>query len=440
MAGKARPVPDYSPLQICARALAILGLEAMPFNPTGWRMFNDEDLRRQVQLQQKEIARSFGASGMTDKMQKKVALNTKTLPDDFLIGLQILDARFREQLEGREIEIVPSHRLLTHSAAREMLLALEQGYDSEGATASSGSARGWAAWIAGEAELRTTVSQLRESLESDQSNTAKTQYIIALGRLDGANSERHLFTTLQKGSKSASKWTEKFPFWMGIEEGPAFGFSLSDRSAAAIALAYVPTESRLAKSINESLIRQFEELLNSPKENPFSGEPMRTWAGIEDSEFEQMGSQENHVAFLETLVFCLARRRVLAAWPLLASYFRSVGHHPTGHFETAAGQMIDPGSSVHSVRIELLLAALYHLAPLETVALWKEKVAEANAIFTAANQATDGYDNESSVWRWMYSDDKLYASAQAVFSRAHFSLATTDLKRVSHKTHSDFLR
>jgi hypothetical protein len=431
-----------SPERLCARALAILSHEEMPFNPNGWQMMVSGKKEKNVNRTLRAITESFGNSHTAEEMKRQVTSNTTTLSSDFLVGLGILTDGYLKKIRAGEISITPSPFLLNHLSTNEMVARLKQGYDSEGDSASSGSARGWAAWVVGESGVGEAQGLLEQCLSVDLSETAKAQYIIALARLNTPGIETRLVTTLTRGSKSANRWTEPFPFWLTLEQEAriSFQFELSDRAAAAVGLAYLPPDSREASKTNAALKQAFSELLDPPVNNPFSKRPMTVWRGLEDTQFDATGTVENHTALHPALIFSLAKRKAPEAWDLLAGYFRAIGHHPTGHYEREDGTMVNPGLKSHAVPVALLTRALHSLDPISTVALWQEKAAEANRAYANAEKSPAGYSAGKPVWRWMYLDQHLESAARSTFSENELRTALDGFQWVPHKSHIDFQR
>ncbi len=434
------PRKDPKPAWICARAMAILSLEQLPFNASGWGMVEPERSRSEIAKSQKQIVRLFGENALARAMGAKVASSTKSLPADFLFGLDLFTQQYVGKAESGEMPFSASTRLVGHPRKQDMVAALENGYDSESSSSSSGSARGWAAWIAAEAGMTAAVPFIRESLAVDLSDTAKQQYIIALGRLDAKASADAIVTTLKKGSKSANKWSSRFSFWLDEKSNFPFQFDLSDRGAAAIASGYLSDlPEPLAIELDQSLLSQLSDLLSDEVLNSYNTLPMRKWKGVQDGEFEQTGASENNACFIDALVFAVARRKTPGAFELLARYFNSLGYHSTGAYEDPAGNLVNPLGVAHSPNVPLLMAALHRLNPEGAVHLWREKVKEVNSIFRSAESDPEHqYVNGAVVWRYMYLDDALYSAAKEVFPNQEWRNLVKEFPRVPHKTHSSF--
>lgn len=380
--------------KLCARALAILSHPDLPFNPTGWEMVEPED----------PLLLSADRN------------NIRLLPAGYGLNLECLA---QKSLLGLSLSIDPAtwQRISKSRHFQEMKDSIRLGYDSESDTCSIGSARGWAAWLAGETGTVDAVPSLIFNLTNDCSETAKQQYIIALARLDGPKQAQALLTTLKTGNKSASKWSSGFPYWLD-DQSPSFTFGLSDRAAAAIGVAHLQGETPLLRQgIDTSLLEQFYGLLSPEVLNPFSKKPMRTWAGHYDAG-EQTGVFENNQSFFVSLIFSMAKRQTPGAEKALAAYFRSIGHHPHSDYRDPNGKLVDPGNLIHTVDTYLLLSAIHHLNPQIARSLWIEKAQEMNEVFKAANVlGSNGYAAGTAAWRFMFLDDGLYEAARLAFGK-----------------------
>lgn len=363
----AQAAEPLAPSNVCARAVAALALPWFAYSNTGQPMEEGK-----------------GPDG---------------LPDGFSISLsrrQIkLGSRLTPTLGPKEVELW--YGRLGPDTRKQISDNLVKGYESHGPTQSYAAARMWGAWVAGEVGIGQAVPYLKNVIAADYSPEARASALIALGRLEGDLAFPTLKHYFERGTTAASKWTRALFFEMGDGVLLKFQPRLSEVSAAAVGLGYLPTTGTIAASVDALLLGRLESLLDH---SPAAGlARVRRWGGA--------GAWDE--AVLHALIFSLGKRQTATALLPLQGYFRSLGLYTV--------------ERPHEMPIALVLAAMYRIDRTAAVQVVREKLGQI-ALIHEHPEVVSPELAES----FIEAESELRAAAQLIFSELDWQELMRDFR------------
>ncbi|MBY0370188.1 hypothetical protein K2X33_05840 [bacterium] len=431
-----------NPRLACARSLAILADDLMPYAPEGYRVV---DIRSVKASQLAAVLHSLGANNV--------------IADSAYLGkVDAATADWLPQLGNIPVsDSTPlGHTLFGHGADRHLRIALALPYELGGNSPQF--SRMFAAYVAGQAQLKQAIPLIEAKLVAERSEEAKLMYQIALAQLKGeSQTDTLLQMFLSPGGQARFSTNNLVYYHYPAVPGRTpvlHPFVLSTQGAGALGLAFVgSTDAAKAALVNENLLAYLQLLYVPVRANSPDGTNYQVRLLNDPPEEGGHGGRQYHSSagyLANAVIFSLGMRNVEAAYPFLEEIFMGLGHaSPTPQtvdFPIGGGATIPMFRQLNADRIPMpsLLEAMYRINPEATKKAVAKKLGEFRLVTIAANEnrlmASVGLpeDTEGTVqMNALYLDGKLYMAIKELLSAKDSAELLAAYPPIPRKTHGD---